>query len=559
MKTKFYTIIILLGIWWMSPAHAENLLKSEQEKMIEKIITEIFVSGNQHDFLTASRGGAQASYIDGYGLVVQTPTYHISSSYFFSQNENVVYRLRENSNASNLNMDSLEDLRNEMVKDLMQKFIVDYGNLAREVKENEKIYLYYNQQKSGAANVLANSVWPKIEENNKNLIISAEVAKADIAQYKSGKIDKQELLNRLSMSEKTDEAINKLEYKVLSTVFESAVEEQMKSNQFRNKGNVSYQVMDGFGVIYYVKINTPFMFNFMPRVEMMIPEISADGNKIVIRNRKNDKQTIMVYDKVMENIRGLDGNEGNFNREPRGILGVQIANLEDFEMRKKIPGEKGVLVVRVNENSPAEKAGIKNRDVIVQIDKEDIGNVDGLVSKLRQYEPGDEVKVAFYREGKMKTVPVKLQDITVDFEQEQMKAEEIQKAAEMAQRSVEQNQEAIGHAQKAIERAQESLQKSQMAMRQEYNGDEQRKEEMQEAMAELLEKLREYMVEYGITLPDMDKDDVLMVEVSLLDCHYCKMPKSTTLMVKNDVLQKYESRQMSKEDAIAQVSIASED
>lgn len=560
-KTKFYTFILIIGSLLNGNANAENWLKSEQEKMIEKIITEIFVSGNEYDFLTAS-GGAQVSYIQDYGLIIQTPTYHISSSYFFSQKGGGRYGLREgNSNSDKLNIDSLEDLRNEMVKNLMQKFIIDYGNLAREVKEGEKIYLYYNQQKAGAPNVFnlrggqSTTIWPKNKENNENLTISAEVAKGDITQYKSGNIDKNSLLKRISVSEKTDEASNKLEYKVLSTVFESAVEEQMKSDLLKTKGNVSYQVMDGFGVIYYVKINTPFMFNFMPQLEMIMPEIRTDGNKIIIKNRGEDEETIMVYDKISEDIRGVATRS-----EPKAKLGISISNLNsNLNQQLNLSGEDGVYVMGVFRNSAAEAGGIEKSDVIIEIDGDEVASVDELKDKMNEFDLEDKFTVKVVRDGKIEKFKIDLQESkqALQMQERQFAQEHALKtqkeAMKEAKRAQKEAQEQIMEAQQQVIEAQQQIEERRV-----LNG-EQRTEQMQEAMTQLLEKLREYMVEYGTTLPAMDKDDVLMVEVFLQDCQYCEMPKSTTLMIKNEVLQKYESRQMSKEDAIAQVSITSED
>ncbi|MFW5760226.1 MAG: PDZ domain-containing protein [Cyclobacteriaceae bacterium] len=571
MKIKLY-ILILAALFSGSFTRAGSLIKSEQEKIIEKIVTEIFVSGNKYDFLTVSRGNTQASYIEGYGLIIQTPTYHISSSAYFSSDGARASNQRAYAFSTNsLNIDSLSALRDEMVKELMQKFIVDYSNLAREVKENEKIYLFYNQQKTGAPGFIGLrsesnvAVWTGAENTEKGKkIISAEVEKDDLNQYKAGKIDKNTLVKRISMKEKISDASEKLEYKVLSTVFESALEEQFENDFMGPQSGVSYQVLGGFGVIYYIKVGTPFMFNFMPRLEMMIPEIRSDGNQLIIKNRRDNQETVIVYDKMLENIRGLDFEELDIEGAPRGFLGVQIANVEDLEMRKKIPDEKGVLVVVVNDNSPAENAGIEKGDVIVQIEKEKIENVEDLIRTIKKYSPGDKVKVSYYRNGKVKTVPVQLkmneEQVEVMVEKAQRLVEENQKAIEEAQRAAEEVQREVEENQREVEEYQEEMEETQKELEVLGYGNrsEKQKEEMQEALTDLLQTLREYMVEYGSTLPNLDQDDVLMVEFSLEDCHFCDMPKTTTLMVKNEVLQKYDNRQISKEDAVAQVSVSSE-
>lgn len=557
MKTKIY-ILILATLLTESFAQAENLIKSEQEKIIEKIVTEIFVSGNQYDFLTVSRSNTRASYIDGYGLIIQTPTYHISSSVYFPSgssraNNQGAYAFSSKS----LNTDSLSALRDNMVKELMQKFIIDYSNLARDVKEDEKIYLFYNQKKSrapgfvGLRNDANVAVWTSESKEKTNRIISAEVKKDDVSQYKAGKIDKNALIKRISMNERLSDAGEKLEYKVLSTVFESAVETQFDNDFMGPRSGVSYQVLDGFGVIYYVKINTPFMFNFMPRLEVMMPEIRSEGNKLIIKNRNNGEENVMVFDKLTEDVRGIDDDRVHVLRAPRGMLGVKIQEVnEDLQIRKELPSDEGVYVVEVNKNSAADEAGIRPGDVILQIEDTKVNQVDGLIRTIRKFNPGDEIEVTYYRDGQVSTVPVKLQ---VNQEQVEMIVEKAQRMAEENQRAIEKAQQEVEEKQKEIEEAQRSALSVQG-----YGSSDQQKLEMKAALTELLQTLREYMVEYGSTLPNLDEDDVLMVEFSLEDCHFCEMPKTTTLMVKNDVLQKYDNRQISKEDAVAQVTVSSE-
>jgi len=62
------------------------------------------------------------------------------------------------------------------------------------------------------------------------------------------------------------------------------------------------------------------------------------------------------------------------------------------------PGQ-GVLVEEVAEESPAEKAGIKAGDVIVEIGGHEVGNVQDILDDLHDYDPGDKVTVSIMRKG----------------------------------------------------------------------------------------------------------------------------------------------------------------
>ncbi len=67
--------------------------------------------------------------------------------------------------------------------------------------------------------------------------------------------------------------------------------------------------------------------------------------------------------------------------------------------------QKGVLVNSVVDKSPAEKAGLKAGDVIVEADGEQVGDSDDLTRALNKKDEG-EVTLSVYRDRKQRTVRV---------------------------------------------------------------------------------------------------------------------------------------------------------
>ena len=100
----------------------------------------------------------------------------------------------------------------------------------------------------------------------------------------------------------------------------------------------------------------------------------------------------------------------------RPQLGIQIRDVQEFpsgfrEDRLKLPNDvtRGIVVVGLTGNSGAEKAGMKENDVIVEINGKDINSFADLKSVLyRDAKVGDNVKVTFYRGGEKQTLDVKL-------------------------------------------------------------------------------------------------------------------------------------------------------
>ena len=70
--------------------------------------------------------------------------------------------------------------------------------------------------------------------------------------------------------------------------------------------------------------------------------------------------------------------------------------------------EQGLYIVEVNEFSPAEKAGLKAGDLIINVDGKRVRTFDELKEIKNSKEEGDTIKVEFIRDGQTKTTEVTL-------------------------------------------------------------------------------------------------------------------------------------------------------
>ena len=95
----------------------------------------------------------------------------------------------------------------------------------------------------------------------------------------------------------------------------------------------------------------------------------------------------------------------------RGYLGLNLQEMdEDLAKEFKIEGDKGALVggFPKDGNSPAQKAGIKEGDVVVAVDGKQVEGREDLIKIVSSKPPGTEVSVKLLRDGKESVVPVKL-------------------------------------------------------------------------------------------------------------------------------------------------------
>jgi serine protease Do len=92
-------------------------------------------------------------------------------------------------------------------------------------------------------------------------------------------------------------------------------------------------------------------------------------------------------------------------------LGVGVVDVDAEAARElKLKEERGVKVSRVNEGSPAEKAGIKENDVILEFNGERVQSVEQFVRMVREVPAGRSVKMVVSRGGQTSTVTATVGD-----------------------------------------------------------------------------------------------------------------------------------------------------
>lgn len=100
----------------------------------------------------------------------------------------------------------------------------------------------------------------------------------------------------------------------------------------------------------------------------------------------------------------------------RAYIGVNYQTITPEVMKQyNLPVSKGAYVMGSNEsttavvkNSPADKAGIKNKDIITKVNDKTVGDKGGVASLIGEYKPGDTIQVTLLRDGKTLEVRVTL-------------------------------------------------------------------------------------------------------------------------------------------------------
>ncbi|MBX3615684.1 MAG: DegQ family serine endoprotease [Nitrosomonas sp.] len=93
----------------------------------------------------------------------------------------------------------------------------------------------------------------------------------------------------------------------------------------------------------------------------------------------------------------------------RGYLGIMIQPLTpDLAKSFDLSTDKGILVAQVTKNSPAEKAGLKPGDVILNFQGQPVSDTGEFRNRVAAEQPGSKVTFDIIRDGKQRTVSVSI-------------------------------------------------------------------------------------------------------------------------------------------------------
>lgn len=101
----------------------------------------------------------------------------------------------------------------------------------------------------------------------------------------------------------------------------------------------------------------------------------------------------------------------NYNPRYVGILQFEQARQQMNDIAGAIPPNYGIILSDIQPGAAADKAGMKQWDVLLGIDEVKIDTPLALNQALNSKRPGDKVKVKYWTKGETKTVDVELSEV----------------------------------------------------------------------------------------------------------------------------------------------------
>ncbi|OKY77719.1 MAG: Serine protease Do (heat-shock protein) [Candidatus Methanohalarchaeum thermophilum] len=154
------------------------------------------------------------------------------------------------------------------------------------------------------------------------------------------------------------------------------------------------------------------------------PLLDLSGDVVgVVRAKQGDNIGFAIPSNKAEKVASSIIEKGEYDHAWLGIRMLPVTMESAEEMNLSDEAKKGIMVIEVIEDSPAEEAGLKegekisvdekpvwiNGDIITEVNGHEITSTGDLISELSKESPGDEVTLKIYRNQEFIDVTVELE------------------------------------------------------------------------------------------------------------------------------------------------------
>lgn len=149
------------------------------------------------------------------------------------------------------------------------------------------------------------------------------------------------------------------------------------------------------------------------------PLLDIEGNVIGVNVAMADAQSIGFAIPINEIKPAYEEakTSGTIKKETKAFLGVRYMNIDSsIQKANNLPYDYGVIVGRgegvgdlaIIPGSPADKAGIVENDIILEVNGEKIDEKNTLAKLIEKNKPGDTIKLKIYHKGEEKEISLTL-------------------------------------------------------------------------------------------------------------------------------------------------------
>lgn len=191
----------------------------------------------------------------------------------------------------------------EAFQNVSKTFFSDYADLIGQLKSNEKIMLVSNNNNRGYGNL-----WRSADKSQPKH--TAEVSRANITSYKSGKLSKDKFVSTIKFTESEAKADKKPDLELLSTIFQRMYKADLASTYYTSSG-IRYEYLENVGAIFKMKVyssieNGRDSYRLVTQNKTGLTREERDEavNSMYPKFEKELKANILDYGKTVKSLKG---------------------------------------------------------------------------------------------------------------------------------------------------------------------------------------------------------------------------------------------------------------
>lgn len=186
--------------------------------------------------------------------------------------------------------DSLSASADKKFLEVAKNFLADYGDVLSQLKPEERIIITNRAEDFDGD---FNFKWA-MDSKSRRSLISAEAKRDDIVQMKQGKLNRDQFVSRLKIVNTESSETLDPDLEVLSSMFGRLYRSDL-SKTYYSEGNIYYERMKDFGVIYYMKV---YSSNEEDKDRFSMPTLDLDH----LSKPDRDKKVKELYPKFESDL-----------------------------------------------------------------------------------------------------------------------------------------------------------------------------------------------------------------------------------------------------------------
>jgi len=202
-----------------------------------------------------------------------------------------------------------EDLSKQTIA-AVKTFLADYAGIISQLKENERI-IVTNKRNEG-------NNYFRVWDDTKRTYLSIEVSQADVKQYQVGKLTRDQFINKIKVVESEISNERSQDLDLITTIFDRLYQPDL-SKTFFTEGNIYYERLSDYGVIYYM---TVYSSNQMNQNMYYMPTLKLEKLTVEERNKKVAELYPKFEQELKENI--LEYGRTVKSLKPNEVLSFQV-------------------------------------------------------------------------------------------------------------------------------------------------------------------------------------------------------------------------------------------